>query len=261
VVYYQYPIRPESSRAMRRTIVSLSLILLAGCAELQRIADQVDTTRSLSQEEVIRGLKQALTIGSEAAASRLGALDGYYRDQLVRIALPPDARVIADNLSLLPGGERMVQDVVLRINRAAEDAAKQAAPIFASAIAGMTVQDGFSILKGGRDAATQYLRAATYDQLAGLYQPRIKESVDKAIVGNLSTSGAWDALTGEWNRLARSTAGRIANLQPVEVDLEAYLTARALDGLFLKLAVEEERIRTDPAARVTDLLRRVFGQS
>ena len=246
---------------MQKIITSLSLImLLAGCTELQRLADQVDTSRPLTQQEVISGLRQALTIGSDSAASRLGALDGYYRDELVRIALPPEARVITDNLTLLPGGERMVEDVILRINRAAEDAARQAAPIFASAITGMTIQDGFAILRGERDAATQYLRAATYDQLTGLYQPRIKESVDKAIVGNMSTSAAWDALTGEWNRLARSTAGRIANLQPVEVDLEAYLTARALDGLFLKLAMEEEKIRLDPAARVTDLLRRVFGQ-
>ncbi len=246
---------------MRNTIISLSLMLLTGCAELQRLADQVDTPRPLSQQEVIRGLKQALTIGSDSAASRLGGLDGYYRDQLVRIALPPEARVITDNLSMLPGGDRMVEDVILRINRAAEDAARQAAPIFASAIAGMTIQDGFAILSGKKDSATRYLRGATYDQLAELYQPRIRESVDKTIVGNLSTSGAWNALTGEWNRLARSTAGRIANVQPVEVDLAAYLTARALDGLFLKLAVEEEKIRTDPAARVTDLLRRVFGQS
>lgn len=246
---------------MKKTIFSLFLaLILAGCTELQRLADQVDTTRPLTQQEVIAGLRQALTIGSDSAATRLGALDGYYRDQLVRIALPPEARIITDNLSMLPGGERMVEDVIIRINRAAEDAARQAAPIFATAIAGMTIQDGFVILRGERDAATQYLRGATYDQLVGLYQPRIKESVDKAIVGNLSTSGAWDALTGEWNRLARTTAGRIANLQPVEVDLEAYLTERALDGLFLKLAIEEERIRTDPAARVTDLLRRVFGQ-
>jgi hypothetical protein len=246
---------------MRKTIISVSLmLLLAGCAELQRLADQVDTTRPLTQQEVVNGLRQALTIGSDSAASRLGALDGYYRDQLVRIALPPEAKVITDNLSLLPGGERMVEDVVLRINRAAEDAAREAAPIFATAITGMTIQDGFAILRGERDAATQYLKGATHGQLTTLYQPRIKASVDKAIVGNLSTAAAWDALTGEWNRMARTTAGRIANLQPVEVDLEAYLTAKALDGLFLKLAIEEEKIRTDPAARVTDLLRRVFGQ-
>ena len=251
----------KKKKIMRKTIIlSFMIILIGGCAELERLAGQMDTSRPLTQQEVINGLKQALVIGADSAASRLGALDGYYRDQLVRINLPPEAQVIVDNISMLPGGERLVEDVVLRINRAAEDAAREVAPIFARAITGMTIQDGFAILRGEKDAATQYLWSATYNDLAALYQPRIKQSVDKAIVGNVSTSDAWNTLTGEWNNLARSLAGRIAGLQPVEVELESYLTARALDGLFLKLAVEEEKIRTDPVARVTELLRRVFGQ-
>jgi hypothetical protein len=238
----------------------LIVISLSACSELQRLADQVDTGRPLTQQEVISGLRQALIIGSDSAASRLGAVDGYYRDQLVRIALPPEAQVITNNISMLPGGERMVEDVILRINRAAEDAARNVAPIFARAVTGMTIQDGFAILNGEQDAATRYLRNVTFDELVGLYQPRIKQSIDMVLVGNMSTADAWSSLTGEWNRLARSTAGRIANLQPVEVNLEHYLTTRALDGLFLKLAEEEAKIRTDPVARVTELLRRVFGQ-
>jgi hypothetical protein len=239
-------------------------LLLAGglwsCAELARVAGQLDSGRPLTQEEVVHGLRQALTIGADSAASRLGAVDGYYRDQLVRIALPPEADVITDNLSLLPGGERMLEDVVLRINRAAEDAAREAAPVFARAVAGMSIQDGFAILGGAPDAATLYLRDNTRQELLALYQPRIRQSIDKPLVGGLSTAGAWDALTGQWNGLARSTAGRIAGLQAVEVALDAYLTERALDGLFLKLAEEERKIRQDPAARVTELLQRVFGQ-
>ena len=242
--------------------LSLPLLILAlftSCSELRQIADRLES-RPLTNQEAIDGLREALIIGSDSAASRLSALDGYYRDELVRIALPPEAQIITDNLALLPGGARLVEDVILRINRAAEDAARGAAPIFAGAVTGMTIQDGFAILRGENDAATQYLKSRTHDQLFDLYQPRIKNSLDRPLVGNISTAESWDNLTGQWNRLARSAAGRIADLQPVETDLAAFLTEQALDGLFLKLAQEELKIRTDPAARVTELLRRVFGQ-
>lgn len=238
------------------------ILLFSGCDELKHVVQQADTTtRPLTQQEVINGLKQALVIGSDSAASRLSAIDGYYRDALVRIGLPPQADAITSRLSMLPGGEQLVEDVLLRINRAAEDAAREAAPVFASAISAMTIRDGFDILRGGNDAATNYLRIQTYDQLYGLYLPRIKASVDKKIVGNMSTSEAWNSLTGRWNELANSVAGRVAGLQAVDVDLESFLTQKALDGLFLKLAIEEEKIRTEPSARVTDLLRRVFGSA
>lgn len=244
-----------------KKVISILFVLLvfSGCDELRHIVQQADTSRPLTQQEVISGLKQALTIGSEKAASYLAATDGYYRDAMVRILLPPEAQRITDNLSMLPGGDKLLEDVILRINRAAEDAAKEAAPIFARAVTNMSIRDGFDILRGENDAATLYLKSQTYDTLFNLYQPKIKESVDKALVGNISTSQAWNTLTGRWNELAGSLAGRIANLQPVDTDLEAYLTGRALDGLFIKLAVEEEKIRNEPAARVTELLRRVFG--
>lgn len=245
----------------RNVLLVIMVLIIPACAELQKFAEQIDSPRPLTQDEVVRGLKQALVIGTDSAAARLSAVDGYYRDQLVRIALPPEASVIVDNISMLPGGSRLVEDVVLRINRAAEDAAREVGPIFAGAISSMSIQDGFAILRGEKDAATSYLRSGTFNELQNLYQPRIKQSVDKALVGNISTADAWNTLTGQWNSLARSAAGRIANLQPVEIQLDSYLTQQALNGLFLKLAIEEEKIRTDPVARVTDLLRRVFGQS
>lgn len=245
---------------MKRLIsIALTLVVFAGCDELRYIAQQTETARPLTQQEVVSGLKQALVIGSEAAALRLSKEGGYYQDNAVRIAMPPEAQPIINNISMLPGGEKLVEDLILRINRAAEDAAREAAPIFANAVTNMTIQDGFNILRGENNAATQYLRAQTYEALFNLYQPKIKQSVDKALVGDISTSEAWNALTGRWNTLAASVAGRIAGLQPVEIELESYLTSRALDGLFLKLAFEEDKIRTEPAARVTELLRRVFG--
>ncbi len=244
---------------IKRILPLILLVTFTGCEELRRIADQAERHQPLTNREVVEGLRQALVIGSDSAASRLAIRDGYYRDELVRIMLPPEAQVITEHLSLIPGGEKLIQDVILRINRAAEDAAREAAPVFARAISGMTIQDGFSILRGEEDAATQYLRARTGNELFNLYQPRIKNSIEKPLVGNISTLESWNTLTTQWNRLAGSAAGRIYNLEPVDTDLASYLTERALDGLFLKLAQEELRIRTDPLARVTDLLRRVFG--
>ncbi|TVR69234.1 MAG: DUF4197 domain-containing protein [Marinilabiliales bacterium] len=245
---------------LKFALIVLFALIIAGCAELRQIAEQFESPGPLTNQEVVDGLKQALTIGADSAASRLSATDGYYRDKAVRIMLPPEAQIITENLSLIPGGDKLVEDLILRINRSAENAAREAAPVFAAAVRNMSIRDGFAILRGESDAATSYLRSATWDELYGLYQPRIKSSVDRALVGNISTAEAWDALTGQWNRVANSAVGRMSDLKPVNVELDRYLTERALDGLFLKLAEQEEIIRTNPAARVTDLLRRVFGQ-
>jgi hypothetical protein len=248
-------------RMIKRIFPYALILAIAGCAELKQLSEQFESPRPLTNQEVIDGLRQALIIGSNSAAAGLSATDGYYRDQAVRIMLPPEALMITDNLSLIPGGEKLVADIILSINRAAEDAAKEAAPIFAAAVRNMTIGDGFAILRGENDAATRYLSSATRSELFNLYQPRIKSSTDKPVVGNISTSESWNTLTTQWNRVANSAVGRMADLKPVDVDLDGYLTDKALDGLFLKLAQEEEKIRTDPAARITDLLKRVFGQS
>lgn len=244
----------------RQALAGLILFfILSSCDQLRQIAEELDTPRPLTEQEVVRGLKQALTIGADSAASRLAKRDGYYLDNAVRINLPPEARVITENISYLPGGVALVQDIVLRINRAAEEAAREAAPIFARAVTRMTIQDGFSILRGEDNAATQYLKTNTYQELYQLYQPKIGASTEKPIVGNVSTREAWETLTNNWNSVANSTVGRLAGLTSVNVALDQYLTERALDGLFLKLAEEEKKIRHDPVARVTELLRRVFG--
>lgn len=246
---------------MKKAFFTLAIIglLSSACTELLQVVQTIDTDRPLTQTEVVSGLRQALQVGSDSAAGTLARLNGYYGDQAVKILLPPEAAMITDNLHRIPGGEKLLEDVILRINRAAEDAAREAAPVFVSSIRQMTIQDGFAILRGEQDAATSYLRSTTYDQLFALYQPKLKTSLDKKLVGNISTNESWETLTGQWNRLAGSLAGQIAGLNKVEVQLDAYLTDRALDGLFLKLAEEEEKIRTEPAARVTALLQRVFG--
>ena len=112
----------------------------------------------------------------------------------------------------------------------------------------------------GDNAATEYLKRTNYDALVNLYQPKIETSLDKKLVGNLSAQQSWDEMTGQWNKVAGSFVGQLADLDKVETDLSAYLTKRAMDGLFLKIGETEKNIRQDPAARVTDLLKRVFSK-
>jgi len=245
---------------MRIRIVALSILLLvsAGCSELLNVL-QTTANVPLTEEEVVKGLKEALSIGARNSAEKLGAEDGYFGDPAVRILLPEEARVIADNISRIPGGEQLIGDVILRINRAAEDAAKEAAPIFVNSITSMTVSDAFNILRGADNAATAYLKSTTYDALLSLYKPKIKGSTEKKIVAGISTKDSWLALTGKWNSFANTIPGKLAGFKPVNTDLDEYLTRKALEGIFSKVEMEELKIRKEVEARVTPLLQRVFG--
>ena len=234
------------------------ILILTGCAEVMNLV-QSGSTLPITEDEVISGLKEALMTGARNSAQRLSAENGYYGDEAIKILLPDEAKVIIDNISKLPGGDKMVQDVILRINRAAEDAAKEAAPVFVNSIKQMTIKEAFNILNGADNAATVYLRATTYNELYALYKPKIQASTEKKIVGNISTKESWVALTGKWNVLANSIAGRLANLKPVDADLDAYLTNKALNGMFIKVELEELKIRKDVSARVSPILKRVFG--
>jgi hypothetical protein len=236
----------------------LLFVVFAGCAELANII-QTPVSVPLTEEEVASGLKEALAIGAKNSADRLSMEDGYYGDAAVKILLPDEAKTIIDNISKIPGGEKLVEDVILRINRAAEDAAKEVAPIFVSSITQMTIGDAFNILRGANNAATNYLKSTTYNELYSLYKPKIQISTEKDIVGNISTKDSWETLTGRWNSLANSVAGRVAGLKPVNTDLDDFLTTRALQGMFLKVEAEELKIRKEVSARVTPLLKKVFG--
>jgi hypothetical protein len=240
-------------------IPALSVILLSGCAELNTLMQSLPADAPLTELDVANGLKEALKIGSKNASSILSTVDGYYGDELVKILLPEEASVIIDNLGRIPGGDKLVQDVILRINRAAEDAAKEVAPIFVNSITQMTITDAFSILRGADNAATQYLSNTTRTDLYNLYKPKIRQSTEKDIVGGISTKESWEALTGKWNVFANSVVGQLAGFKAVNTDLDDYLTNRALDGMFLKVQDEEKKIRTNVSARVTPLLEKVFG--
>lgn len=234
------------------------MIVLAGCGELMNVMQSTGTL-PLTEADVVSGLKEALVTGARNSASKLGAENGYFGDAAVKILLPDDAKVIVDNISRIPGGDKLVQDAILSINRAAEDAAKEAAPIFVNSITSMSIADAWGILRGADNAATVYLKNTTYNDLYNLYKPKIRTSTEKKLIGNMSTKDSWNALTSKWNALANSMAGKVANLKPVNTDLDDYLTNRALAGMFLKVENEELKIRKDVSARVTPILQRVFG--
>ena len=247
---------------MKKALLPLTLsifLLLNSCAELMTVLNSAAGGAPLTEAEVVEGLKEALVTGARNSAQKLARQNGYYGDEIIKIYLPEEASVIVENISKLPGGQKLVDDVILSINRAAEDAAREVAPIFVNSIKQMTVRDAFDILRGENNAATQYLRQTTYDELFNLYSPRIRASVEKDLVGGISTQDSWDALTGQWNKFAGSLAGRLAGVHPVETNLGNYLTDRALNGMFVKVAAEELKIREDVSARVTPILRKVFG--
>ena len=236
------------------------LISLNSCAQFKEFAKKlIEENKPLSQKEIIDGLKEALIVGTNKSSEILGATDGYYKDEMVKILLPPEADMIVKNINKIPGGNELIEDVLLKINRAAEDAVSEAKPIFVNSIKSMTIADAFGILKGEDNAATQYLHKTTYPQLFELYRPKIKASVEKKLVGNVSTADSWNQLTKKWNDISKSMVGQIAGFKPVEIELDEYLTNKALDGLFLKIEAEEKLIRKDPAARVSNILKKVFG--
>lgn len=237
----------------------LSLFLLTGCAELMNILQSASAVKQLTEGDIIGGLKEALTVGARIAADKLSSENGYYGDPAVKIPLPDEARVIVENIGKIPGGEQLIENVILNINRAAEDAAREVAPIFVNSVTQMTITDGYNILHGTDNAATTYLRSTTWNELYSLYKPRISTSTNKEIIAGVSAQESWTTLTQKWNSVANSIAGRLAGFTPVNTDLDDFLTRQALEGVFLKLEGEELKIRKDVSARITPILQKVFG--
>jgi hypothetical protein len=223
---------------------------------LQKITEKA---QPLSNADIVGGLKDALLVATDSSVTHLSAVDGYLKDLTIKILLPPEAKTITDNISKLPGGAKLVDDVITRINRAAEDAAKGAKPIFINSIREMTFADALQILKGPDNAATQYFIQKTNQQLSELYRPKIRESLNKSLIAGISTQQSWNELTTSWNKIAGSPIGHFAKLKTVEVKLEDYILEKALKGMYLKIEEREKDIRTNSKARVTTLLKKVFG--
>lgn len=248
---------------MNKVIVLISFLLFfTSCENTGDIVDII-TNVPLTEEEVIEGLKEALEIGTDTAVTTVSQVDGYFLDELIKIYLPPEANIIVENadnpiLSTL-GVDNFIEDMVLKLNRAAEDAAKEATPIFIDAITEMTIQDAFDILNGSDTSATHYLREKTFTDLQNAFQPKIAISLNKPLVAGVSAAQTWETFTTLYNDIANTLVGQIAGLTPVNTELDEYVTVKGLQGLFVKVAEEEQAIRTDPLARVTEILKKVFG--
>jgi hypothetical protein len=250
---------------MKKIIFSLFLVfsfLLFSCENLQSLIPAELNTSGLSNEEIIRGLKEALKVGTDTSVTKLHKTNGYLADQAVKILLPQEAQIITQHVSVLPGGQLLVDEVVKKINRAAEDAAAEAKPIFINAITSITITDGLSILNGANNAATNYLKQKTYTSLQSAFQPKIYSSLNKEIIGGISAESAYRELISKYN-LAVTAANLTGKNYPKVTtnSLSEYTTQRALDGLFLKVAEEESDIRQKASARVTDILKKVFGRN
>lgn len=237
-------------------IIALFAGLFFSTACTKEQLESVLKSTSLTDEEVIQGLKSALSVGTDTSVSILNKTDGYYADLAVKILLPPEAQVIYTNIGKVPGGSVLLEETVLKLNRAAEDAAAEAKPIFIDAITGITIEDGMSILKGNDTAATFYLKGKTYSPLTDAFQPRIQTALDKKIIGDISASSAYDNLVSAYN--TASLNGLLFDRITTNT-LSDHVTRKALDGLFSKVAEEEKAIRHDPLARVTEILKKVFG--
>ncbi len=246
-----------------KKLLFLSIIALSvmSCAELLQIATTAaSSSLPVTEAENASGLKSSLNVGIENAVNILGVENGFMNDALVKILLPAEAKTILDNVKLIPGGQELVNKAVLSLNRTAEDAVKEAVPIFKKAILSMSFSDATGILFGGKNAATNYLKQKTSAELVSAFAPKVRESLGKPLVANISTTKSWEALTSNFNKVAATPVGAVAGLKPVKVNLEEYVTQKALDALFIKVADEEQKIRENPVARVSDILKRVFGQ-
>ncbi len=199
----------------------------------------------LSNDDITKGLKEALSVGSTNAGSKASKTDGFYKNPAIKIPFPSQARDMKTTLNNL-GMKSQVDAFEKQLNRAAEDAAKKAAPIFIDAVKKMTINDGLSILKGKNDEATQYLKKNTNTSLKNAFTPIISSSLKKV------------QITKYWNPLFKKY-NQVPFVKKVNPDLNAYVTEKAIEGLFKLVAEEELKIRKDPAARVSDILKKVFG--
>ncbi len=233
---------------MKKTSIFLIVIALfiSSCATLSSVISGA-TGGALTADEIGRGLKEALTVGIKNSSAQASALDGYLGNNLIKLLFPPEAQKVEAKLRQIGlGGE--CDKFITALNRGAEDAAKFAAPIFIDAITQMTITDALSILKGDKDAATQYLKKTSTTALVNAFGPVIQSSLEKT-----NATKAYTDIANLYNK--------IPLVQKVNPDLKEYATNKAIDGLFLLVAQEEAKIREDPLARVSDLLKRVFGSN
>jgi hypothetical protein len=204
-----------------------------------------NTSTGLSNDEVIKGLKEALSVGTNNSTALTSKLDGFNKNPLIFIPWPSEAIKMKETLTQL-GFQSQITDFETSLNRAAEEATKNATPVFLNAITNMSISDGFNILNGNDTAATHFLREKTYASLKERFLPTVTDAINKVKV------------TSYWSPLI-TTYNKIPGVQPQNPNLNEYVTGKAINGLMTLIAQEETKIRKDPMAQVTDLLKKVFG--
>ena len=231
---------------MKYKIIALSaLFLLFSCNELQQVVNQLPQSGTIGNDQIASGLRQALDFGIDKQVQKLTQEDGFFRNELVKIALPEELQKV-DNTLRKMGLSNLADEGLKVLNRAAEDAVKEATPIFVDAVKGITFSDAKQILLGTDDAATNYLKSTTETQLYASFSPVIKNSFSK-----VGADQVWSNHITKYNNIPFVTQ--------VNPDLTDYVTGEALKGVYTMIAVEEQEIRTKSASRTTALLQKVFA--
>ena len=239
---------------MKTLQITLILFCFTACnaqlkiKDLKSISDEVIKAakpKELTESDIVNGLKEALKVGSEKSSQQASQTDGFYKNKNIFIPFPKEVQYVADKLKEI-GMEKQVNEFTKTLNRAAEEACKKSAPIFVNAIMNMTFDDARKVWKGSDSSATQFLRKKTKTQLFNEFKPVVNNA--------LNTVGAakhWQTLAAAYNAIPFT--------KKVETDLAAYTTNLAIFGLFYHVGLEEGKIRKDPAARISEILKRVFG--
>ena len=235
---------------MKKILAVFYVALISGCSSTQisqtigEVNKEMELEQPLTTAEVSEGLKEALIKGISTGSDLASRVDGYFKNPAIKIPFPPEVKKVEDKLRQI-GLNNEVDRFILTLNRGAEEAAKEAKPIFITAIKSMTIQDAWGILKGEPDAATQYLKRTTSAQLREKFKPVIQNALNK-----VNATKYYGDIVNTYNQ--------IPFVQDVNPDLNDYATEKAMEGLFVMIAKEEKNIRENPVARTTELLQRVF---
>ncbi|PWH83071.1 DUF4197 domain-containing protein [Algibacter marinivivus] len=230
---------------IRKFLAVLLIFSMSSCAELQQVVNQLPQGGVLGNTEIASGLRQALDFGIDKQVTKLTQKDGFFKNELVKILLPEELRKVDKALRDI-GLDNLADEGLKVLNRAAEDAVKEATPIFVDAVKGITFDDAKNILLGNNDAATQYLTSKTQTALYAKFNPVIKNSFSK-----VGADEIWNNLINKYNTIPFT--------KDVNPDLTDYVTGEALKGVYTMIAVEEKDIRTKISSRTTDLLKKVFA--
>ncbi len=236
--------------AMKKILLVVGIYIVTGCSSTQinqtlgEVNKALELEQPLTTDEVAQGLKEALIKGISTGSDLASMVDGYFKNPEIKIPFPPEVKKVEEKLRQL-GLNNEVDRFILTLNRGAEEAAKEAKPIFITAIRSMTIQDAWGILKGEPDAATQYLKRTTTLQLKEKFKPVIQNALNK-----VNATKYYSDIVNTYNQ--------IPFVQDVNPDLNEYATEKAMEGLFILIAKEEKNIRENPLARTTELLKRVF---